>query len=66
MHTAGPVVSQLSASEVEMLLKNCQDINYQVLIKFLQNYFKQEVGQCTLKIYKSTNYIKNMEELPQH
>jgi len=34
MHTAGPVVNQLSAPEVEMLLKNWHDINYQVLINF--------------------------------
>ena len=37
MYTAGPVVRQLGASEVEMLLKNWLYKNYQVPIKFYQN-----------------------------
>ena len=63
IHTAEALVSESNAFEVEMDTKKLKkNTNNQVLMKFQQNFFKQEVGQFLHKLISS---IWNGEELLQ-
>jgi hypothetical protein len=48
IHTAEPVVPETSPFEVEIFIETLKGINLQVLIKFLQNRFKQEIKHYSL------------------
>ena len=54
------------AFKFEVVTEKLKGIHHQVLIKFEQNSFKQEVGQCILRsIHLLIHSILNKEELPQ-
>jgi hypothetical protein len=44
-HTAEPLVPESIALEIEMVVEKINETNHQVLIKFQQKLFKQEVGK---------------------
>jgi hypothetical protein len=49
MHTAESFVPEPSASEVDAAVGKYKDTNCQMLIRFQQNWFKQEWKHCILR-----------------
>jgi len=62
IHTAEPLVPELSAFEVKMAIEKLKN---EVLIKSQQNWLKHGVEQLTLYIHKFLNSIRNNEELSE-
>jgi hypothetical protein len=54
MRTAKPLLSETLLFDVEIALQNLETLNYQVVIKFLKNLFKQTVMHYVLR---STNLL---------
>jgi hypothetical protein len=52
------------AFEVEVVIEKQEDPDHQVLIKFQQNWLKQEVGQFILRSISFFS-VWNKEELPE-
>ena len=48
IHTAEPLVTEPSASELELDIDNLKVINHQVLIKYQQNRLKHDVRHIVL------------------
>jgi hypothetical protein len=49
VHTAEPLVPEISAFEVERAIEKLKDTNHQVLIKFQKNWFNGEIEQFVLR-----------------
>jgi len=65
IHAAGPLVSETSYFEVEIATEKVwEDTDHQVLIKFQQNWSKQEVIYYVMR-YTNINSIWNKKEVPQ-
>jgi hypothetical protein len=62
IHTAEPFVPESSAAEVEVAIRKLKRYNAQVLNRFQQNLFKQEILHS--EIHKLIMLIWNKEELP--
>jgi len=49
IHTAKPLVPELRAFDVQMVIENLKYTNHQISIRFDQHWFNQEVGQFILR-----------------
>jgi hypothetical protein len=53
VHAAEPLLPDPSNLEIEIALQSSKSINRQVMMKFWQNWFKQEAKYCCLRYTNS-------------